>query len=459
MRPGRISQALWSLLLGCGAAAGPGPVDPARYWAGGRVGTVEVATDGAFSLPLPSLIGDAERQFFRGRALFRDQWVTAPASTQTRDGLGPVFNARACFACHQKDGRGRGPEDGADFVEGVVRLSMTMPSGEIQPEPNYGGQLQPSGIYGVPGEGRPKVYYRTIEGAYGDGQPYSLRQPELVVEALALGPLSETVLTSARVAPMMIGLGLLEAIPEAEILAVADPDDLDGDGISGRANRVDDVSGGALALGRFGWKSNQPTVTQQTAGAFGGDLGLTTRLFPLGPCGPTDEACLAAPSGGDPEVLDTILEDVAFYSMALGVPAPRDLDDPEVGAGERVFKEMGCESCHRSGWTLGASELAQVEGETIWPYTDLLLHDLGEGLADRRPDFEANGQEWRTAPLWGLGLLGQVNGHQTLLHDGRARSFAEAILWHGGEGEAAKERFRSADAATRAALLHFLESL
>lgn len=443
----------------CSASAIPRPI-PARALAGGPLGTAEVEGDGAFSLPLPAIHGDDERQFFRGRALFRDLWVTAPASTETRDGLGPIFNARSCAGCHRSDGRGRGVDDGAPFVEGVVRLSIPGPEGDPPlPEPTYGGQLQPLGVYGVPGEGTPILRYEELPGQYADGTPYSLRRPHLEVEGLAHGPLGPTTMTSVRVAPAMTGLGLLEGIDEAVILAQADPDDRDGDGISGRANWVPDVARGETRLGRFGWKANQPTILQQAAGAFGGDLGLTTRLFPTGPCTEPDEACRDAPSGGDPEVIDPIVDDVAAYSRGLAVPAPRDLEDPAVQAGEVSFEALGCADCHHPTQAVNSAPIAGLNGSTIWPYTDLLLHDLGPGLADGRPDFLAEGGEWRTSPLWGLGLLQVVNGHQTLLHDGRARGFAEAILWHGGEAEVAKEAFRQADAETRAALLAFLESL
>jgi CxxC motif-containing protein (DUF1111 family) len=249
-------------------------------------------------------------------------------------------------------------------------------------------------------------------------------------------------------------------VPEADLLARVDADDADGDGVSGRANQVWDVARGALALGRFGWKANQPSLAQQTAGAFLGDMGIASSLFPTENCPSVQPECLAAPSGGAPEIDDDKLAAVIFYGRTLAVPGRRDVEDPTVLRGKRRFHEAGCASCHVPKWTTGASDpLPELAGQVIWPYTDLLLHDLGEDLADGRPDFLADGREWRTPPLWGLGLLEAVSGHTLLLHDGRARGPAEAILWHGGEAEAAREAFRTMAAEDRAALLRFLESL
>jgi CxxC motif-containing protein (DUF1111 family) len=438
------------------------PPPPARVYAGGSAGTVFVDTDGAFSLPFPILKGDTERRFFRGRALFRDTWVIAPASTETRDGLGPVFNARSCFACHAGDGRGRPPEDGGALKEGVLRISIPGANAHGGPlaDPSYGTQLQPLGVPGVPAEGQAVVRWEAVPGQLGDGTPYELRRPILELDALALGPTDPAILTSLRVAPMMQGLGLLESVDEATIVNMADPDDLDGDGISGRVNRVWDVKKGQPILGRFGWKANQPSIEQQTAGAFNGDLGITSSLFPATPCTEANTACMNAPDGGQPELLEVILDDVTFYARTLAVPTPRGADDAVVIRGEKLFGDLGCAGCHVPSLSTGSRGIVDgVADETIWPYSDLLLHDLGEGLADGRADFEAGPSEWRTPPLWGLGMLEKVNGHRYLLHDGRARGFEEAILWHGGEGSAAMEAYRRSSADDRAAVLAFLESL
>ena len=257
----------------------------------------------------------------------------------------------------------------------------------------------------------------------------------------------------------MIGLGLLEALPEARLEALADPDDEDGDGISGRINRVYDHERGETAVGRFGWKAEQPTVLQQTAGALLGDMGISSRLFREQNCTAAQTACLAAKDGGEPEIEDAILDKLVLYARTLAVPARRGADGEEVLRGKLLFGEAGCDSCHTPRHETGEGALPELSDQTIWPYTDLLLHDMGDALSDERPSFAAEGREWRTPPLWGLGLVRAVNGHQFLLHDGRARGFAEAILWHGGEGEAAAEAFGAMPAEDRAALLAFLESL
>jgi CxxC motif-containing protein (DUF1111 family) len=213
-------------------------------------------------------------------------------------------------------------------------------------------------------------------------------------------------------------------------------------------------------LGRFGWKANQPSIEQQSAGAFLGDIGLTSPLFPEQNCTAVQEACRAAPTGGDPEVDQEKIDAVTFYARYLAVPARRDADDSTVRHGEALFAAIGCASCHFTTLVTGdLDDAPALSAQRIHPYTDLLLHDMGTDLADDRPDYEADGREWRTPPLWGLGLIATVNRHTLLLHDGRARGVAEAILWHGGEGETARETFRNLPREDRAALVRFLESL
>ena len=267
---------------------------------------------------------------------------------------------------------------------------------------------------------------------------------------------------SPRIAPAVFGMGLLEAIAEAEIRARADPADADGDGISGRVNEVWSVEAGGFALGRFGWKANVSTVLQQSAGAFHGDIGITSSLFPEENCPAAQTACGGAPDGAanatEREVTDDRLEQVAFYTRTLAPPAARDYEERESGAA--LFFAAGCHRCHTPRHVTATDYMIDaLAGQTIFPYTDLLLHDMGAGLADGRPDFEASGSEWRTAPLWGIGLIPTVNGHTRLLHDGRARDVAEAILWHGGEAEASREAFRSLSAEEREALIEFINSL
>jgi CxxC motif-containing protein (DUF1111 family) len=446
-----------ALLSACSEATKPSPEVPP-----GGVATSTDVTENAFGHPVPTLSRDRERSFFRGRALFRDVWVTAPSSTRSRDGLGPLFNARSCDGCHIRDGRGQPPSEGQPMRTMLVRLSLPGAGAHGEPagEPSYGGQLQPFGIQGVPGEGEALVSYEEMPGHYGDGEAYSLRRPSYRFAELSYGGLAPGTLISPRVAPAVIGLGLLAAVPEATILAAADPDDADGDGISGRPNMVWDVEAGRAVLGRFGHKANQPSLRQQVAGAFSGDIGITSSIFPEENCTAVQTACKAAPSGGSPELEATILDDVTFYSGSLSVPARRDADNPEVVRGAAIFANAGCARCHTPELETGPdAAVPELAAQRFRPFTDLLLHDLGPGLADGRPDFLASASEWRTPPLWGVGLVATVNGHGTLLHDGRARNFAEAILWHGGEAEAARERFRLMAASERQALLRFLESL
>lgn len=416
----------------------------------------------AFTLNAANQNAARQREFFFGNRLFNTNWVIAPSSTKTFDGLGPTFNRVSCSGCHTRDGRGRSPvEAGGEMLSMLVRLSVPGidAHGGPKPHPIYGDQLQDRAIPGVPAEGRAVIRWVDVKGSYPDGTPYVLRKPEFKFAKMAFGDLGPDILISPRVAPQVIGLGLLEAIPETEIRAGADPDDKDGDGISGRVNEPWDFAAGKPALGRFGWKANQPNLRQQNAGAFNGDMGLTTSLFPETSCSAQQKACRAAPKGGSPEVSDEFLRKLTLYTQTLAVPVQRNSDDPTVKRGAVLFGETGCAACHRPTWTAGKHEAPEVSGQTFHPFTDLLLHDMGDGLADGRPDFLANGREWRTAPLWGIGLIQAVNGHEELLHDGRARGPEEAILWHGGEAEKARERFKALPKADRAALIAFLRSL
>lgn len=436
----------------------------------GGATTVFDKSHNAFSLPARNLGIMRRDGFFIGNAFFKQPWVTAPASTTARDGLGPLFNSNTCQGCHVKDGRGKpptGPED--KFLAALVRLSIpairdadkavALKEGAV-PEPAYGGQLQPSGIPGVKGEAIPSVSFTSIEGQFKDGEPYRLIKPVLLFKDLNYGELHKDVMTSIRVAPAMSGMGLLEAIPESTLLKVADPDDKNNDGISGRPNKVWDVKQQKTVLGRFGWKANQPTVEQQTAAAFHGDMGLTTTLFPEPHCAPSQLGCLTAKHGGEPEVSTEILRPVVFYASTLAVPARRNINDKMTQSGEKIFNQIGCQSCHLPEVKTGVVEaFPELSNQTIRPYTDLLLHDMGDGLADGRPDFAASGKEWRTSPLWGIGLVESINNHTRFLHDGRARNLMEAVLWHGGEAEQSKQAVLGLNKDQRNALIAFLKSL
>ncbi|MCS6899605.1 MAG: di-heme oxidoredictase family protein [Myxococcales bacterium] len=442
--------------------ASPPTDDPTEPFSGGNATVFDVST-AAFSHPVPGLSPEREEEFFVGNALFNRGWVTAPASVVDMDGLGPLYNATSCSGCHFKDGRGRPPEKpGERFLSLLLRLSTPGISeyGASLPEPTYGGQLQGSAILGVIPEGEARVTYAEISGTYGDGDPWALRVPTYTIENLGYGPLHPQTMVSPRVAPQMIGLGLLEAIPEASILALADPDDRDGDGVSGRPNRVWDVAAQRTVLGRFGWKANQPSLRQQTLGAFNGDMGITSSLFPGDHCTEAQLTCREAKNGGEPELREEFADAVVHYTRTLAVPARRRWKEEEVRRGKELFAQARCTSCHTERFTTGAyPEVPELENQPIRPYTDLLLHDMGEGLADGRPDYEATGSEWRTPPLWGIGLFHAVNRHTYYLHDGRARNLAEAILWHGGEAQASRDAFVRMPRGDREALLAFLGSL
>ncbi|MBL8755786.1 MAG: thiol oxidoreductase, partial [Planctomycetes bacterium] len=336
----------------------------------------------------------------------------------------------------------------------LLRLGVRVPGGPDAPHPVYGAQLQDRAVPGQDPEAQYDIQWTPVAGTHGDGEAFTLLRPEFSLRHPAHGPVGEVVL-GGRTAPHLVGLGLLEAIPDELLRQRVDPDDRDGDGISGRVHELADGR-----VGRFGWKATQPTVREQVAGAFVHDMGITSRLHPREPLSSVQAAVVAVASGGSPEIDDAKLDRIVFYMRTLAVPAPRGEDREEVRAGAAAFAAFGCAACHVPEWTTAteAWHLAAA-GVRIRPFTDLLLHDLGPELADGKRDGDARPAEWRTAPLWGLGLVPVVNGHERLLHDGRARGPAEAILWHGGEASAARERFRLAPKAERAALVAFLRSL
>lgn len=420
-----------------------------------------------------------ERETFKlGNALFQKLWVSSPSSTQASDGLGPLYNARSCQSCHIKDGRGHPPEGAEDATSMFLRLARPAATPEEEaalknfhamslPDPIYGRQLQDQAIPGLKAEGRMVIDYKEEPVTLAGGEVVSLRRPTYSVVDRAYGDLDATTTLSPRVTQPMLGLGLVEAIHEADIFALADPDDADGDDISGKAAIAIDPTTGKQSLGRFGWKAQSATVRQQSADAFAFDIGISTPEVPLpqGDCMPTQTACIARPNGvqkrlGDAEAPPPVMDLVTFYAENLAVPARRKASFTETLAGKRLFYETGCVSCHHPKFVTrrDAANAAQAF-QLIWPYSDFLLHDMGEGLADGQQVGVASGREWRTPPLWGIGLTKTVNGHTFFLHDGRARSLTEAILWHGGEGQKARDRFAALEKHDRDALLTFLESL
>lgn len=445
----------------------------------GGATTVWATGKNAFSFPAANL-NDAERtRFFIGNSFFRRNWVQAPSSTQARDGLGPHFIARSCGGCHAQDGRGAPPVFQANQkqptpqpVHLLLRLSVpgTDENGGPKPEPTYGDQFNNAAVHGVKAEGEVTLRWRALSGRFADGTRYTLRQPLYGFRKLGYGAMAADVMVSPRIAPQIIGVGLLEAIDAADVLRNAKQQAARSDAIKGQPNWVWDAFAGREMLGRFGWKANVATVAHQTAGAFRGDMGITSAQFAEESCTEVQRDCLAAPrgvsldQGAEVEIDAETLGNVIFYESTLAPPARRGARDAQVLRGQDLFTQAQCSVCHQPSYVTGASPLPQfsspaLQGQTIFPYTDLLLHDMGPDLADGRPDFRANGRQWKTPPLWGIGLFKDVNGHTRLLHDGRADGVLEAILWHGGEAEQSKQQVLKMNAAERAALVKFVESL
>ncbi|UCH50223.1 MAG: thiol oxidoreductase [Betaproteobacteria bacterium] len=431
----------------------------------------------AYSMPIADLSKKQGKRFVAGQEAFNEAWVVAPEPGVW--GLGPTFNEDRCSHCHEANGRSPAVDDGGEAIRGpLVRLSIAGKDefGAPSPHPAYGDQFQNRGIEGrVPPEGKVIVNYMPREVKLADGEIVTLREPNIEFAELQFGDMGKSTMTSLRVAPQLVGLGLLEAVPDETLLAIAERQ-LE-QGVSGRPNYVWDIENERRAMGRFGWKANQPSVRQQTAAAFMGDIGATTYLFQQENCPAVQTQCLDTPSaascGGQggctgnafrPEVNPSRLTNLSLYLRTLAVPARRNASDPAVRHGEELFERAQCSTCHIPELQTAAADrlphdIKAAADVTIRPYTDMLLHDMGPDLADGRPDFEASGSEWRTPPLWGIGLLPTVNGHSDLLHDGRARNVTEAILWHGGEAKAARERFRQMSAEDRMALVKFVESL
>lgn len=453
---------LLSLSFGCKEDSGQylAVYEEGEEFLTGNLG-VNSKSSNAFGFEVPGLSFQDQAKFATGNSLFNQSWVSSPASTTARDGLGPTFNARACASCHFKDGRGKPLITGENTNGFLMRVSLDGVDAHGGPLglPNYGAQIQDQSNRGIPHEAKIKVEYDTIIGRYADGTSYTLYKPTYTFYDENFGTI-ENVLTSPRVAQQTIGMGLISALPDSEILKYADEFDKDGDGISGRPNYVWNPETKERDLGKYAWKANAPTLKIQIAGAFHGDMGLTTPVFPKNECPEPQKDCNDAPNGGEPEVTAEQLEKVVFYQAALSVPNRRNVKNEKVLKGKVLFRKLNCIACHATGQTTGEFPLNPIlENQVIKPYSDFLLHDMGEALADHRPDFEATGREWRTQPLWGIGLIPTVNKHSFFLHDGRARSIEEAILWHGGEAEKSKVDFIQLSEKERKQLLAFINSL
>ncbi len=430
----------------------------------GGATTVHATGRNAFSFPAANLPDEERTRFAVGNSFFRRNWVQAPASTTARDGLGPHFIARSCGGCHVQDGRGAPPDFRRGLVEQPVALLLRLSRPDGSPDPVYGDQFNNAAVQGVKPEGRVTMRWRDVTGRFADGARYTLRAPIYGFADLAYGPMARDVRMSPRIAPQLIGVGLLEAIAAAEIEGNAAAQATMPGPIKGQVNRVWDAFAQAQLPGRFGWKANAATLAHQTAAAFVGDIGITSTRFPHETCTANQHDCRAAHSGGQPEIDDKTLGDVVFYQATLAPPARRNADNMAVQRGQRLFVQAQCAACHRPSYFTAegpfpALTSKALSGQRIWPYTDLLLHNMGPALADNRPDGLANGRQWKTPPLWGIGLIRDVNGHQRLLHDGRARGVLEAILWHGGEAERSKQHVLKMRRAEREALVKFVESL
>ena len=465
--------------------------DPQEIKQGGDTG-IAVTNAESYSKPSSNLTASRKGDFFVGNAFFKQPWVIAPASTDSRDGLGALFNVAACQSCHIKDGRGHAPmssEDDADSL--LIRLAMPATTDEQRQQlkdsliekvahPMYGGQLQDRGIQGVPAEARIAVKWTDKPMTFADGHIETLRQPTFKLTNPGYGAFDDDLMVSPRVALPMIGLGLLEQIPDADIKKQADSADKNADGIRGKFNWALDPQTGKTALGRFGWKAGQTKLLTQNQSAFNEDMGLTSNIRPIESCTPLQSACLKATTGADEqgngkpavEVNDEVTKFVEFYTRNLAVPHRRNADDKLVLAGKKRFYDMGCQSCHTPRYQLPTTDDDHLEqhGQIIYPYTDLLLHDMGDNLADRtiagklppksaQVEFLANSYEWRTPALWGIGLAQTVDPQATFLHDGRARTLMEAVLWHSGEAAKQQQKVLKLDKQGRSELNAFLKSL
>lgn len=407
-----------------------------------------------FNQSARSITNDEFRRFGKGAVFFDADYTSAM-------GLGSSFNDVSCLGCHIDEPQPGEPEGDEPGPGVLLRLSVPgeTATGVPMMEPTYGLQLQTEATVGDP-EGNLEVSWEFTEGEYPDGTPFELRSPEIEVTELSAGPFDPDTLVSLRVAPPLVGLGLLEAIPQNDLLALSDPDDSNGDGISGRLNSVWDIRSESVLDGRFGWKAGQPSVYQQSAVALHDDMGITSRDV-LDPCAGQGTLCDDSkyPVPWTAELGDYEFDEMVFYNRTIAVPIARNTDSSDAISGANTFSEIGCSACHTPTQTSGADEVEGLSGVTFHPFTDLLLHDMGPGLSDGRPEFLATGSEWRTAPLWGFGRRAETTGYSTFLHDGRARDAEEAILWHGGEAEESKQLFMELPAERRDQLITFLNSL
>ena len=445
----------------------------------GGAGTAPVQPHKAYLQPVEDLTAAQAERLQAGSNAFMTTWILFPQLSNPNWeyassgvpmmewGLGPTFLANSCAACHIQAGRGRTTDikNSTPFQQ-LLRLSLPGDTehGGPKPHPHYGNQLQVFDVIAKDqnhirsGEGNLFIDWHPVSVSLPDGAVVELREPKIRIEDLNFGPLGEDILTSLRNAPPIFGLGYFEAVSEEDILALAAAQKAKH--LNGRANYVYDDVSHKTSIGRFGWKANQPGVRQQAAAAFHGDMGVTSSIYPKQNCPPVQQGCKKMLPGDKAEVRDQMLDDLTFFLTALDAPEQRDKEAPSVKRGEQLFAKAQCASCHVPELRTGEfPALPQLSRRSFRPYTDMLIHDMGAGLADGRPDFKATGRDWRTAPLWGIGLSKQVNGSTNLLHDGRARNVLEAILWHGGEAQASRDLFAKLSKEERDELIAFVNSL
>jgi CxxC motif-containing protein (DUF1111 family) len=442
--------------------------------------TEAIVPHAAYLQPISGLSAEQKKLFREGEKVFNTFWLAVPNDliSQWWDlsrpgpgggewGLGPSFLATSCVSCHVQAGRGKAPDAGGGqvFMQSL-RLSIAGegPHGGPNPDPHYGVQIQSFDTVqrkdktARAGEGEVHVSWEKHSFRFADGSTVELRKPVIQLKHLNFGPLSEGVMMSLRNSQAIFGLGYLEAVSESDILALAELQK--SQGLNGRPNYVRDDINDRMAIGRFGWKANQPGIQQHIANAFLADIGITSSLYPEQNCPPVQKECLTEKNSGKPELRQELWGPLTFWTLSLDAPAPRDRDKPAVRRGEKLFETAKCSQCHVPELKTGQFDtLPALSGRTIRPYTDMLLHDMGPELADGRPDFRAGGADWRTAPLWGIGLSKQVNGSTSFLHDGRARNVLEAIVWHGGEAGASRDHFARLSKRQREDLIAFVQSL
>lgn len=424
---------------------------------GGSFTTLDASTQ-AFKQAIDGLDARQEKVHAIGDGTFDQVFVAAPAPHF--GGLGPIFNNLACINCHRNDGGGF-PSTGSSNSGLLFRISIPGMDEHGGPlgAPGFGGQIQDQALLGTASEANATISYTDLPVTYPDGTTVTLRQPAYGLHNSYIA-LPGSYMLSPRLAPRLVGLGLLENIPESTILSFVDAGDQNSDGITGRANYVYDSYTKKMEIGRFGLKANTPTLLLQVATAYQQDMGVTSYMQPLESAyGQSQMNSIGAGDTGD-ELIDSLMNYVTFYVQTLAVPARRDVLDSVNKRGAVLFNQVNCSGCHRPTMQTGVNAAINLSSERIHPYTDLLVHDMGDGLADNRPDYLATGKEWRTTPLWGIGLLAKANGGTPyFLHDGRARTIEEAILWHDGEAAKSKQQFMQLSQSDRAALLKFLNSL